>query len=107
MGLQHVQWVFIGEGVPSVLLGVCLPWLLPDGPHASDGSVTRWLAPHEVQLLQADVSANSSVAGVTKPEFIMDACRASQSYMVLITPQHDSGCITACKSIYVLSSVQL
>jgi hypothetical protein len=61
----HVQWVFIGEGVPSVLLGMCLPWLLPDGPHASDGSVTRWLAPHEVQLLQADVSScNGSVADV-------------------------------------------
>jgi hypothetical protein len=91
-----MQWVFIGEGVPSVLLGVCLPWLLPDGPHATDGSVTRWLAPHEVQLLQADVSANLSVADVANPEIIMDGHRASQSYLVLITNQHDSGCITAC-----------
>jgi hypothetical protein len=64
--LQHVQWVFIGEGMPSVLLGLCLPWLLHDGPHAGDGSVTRWLAPHEVQLLQADVSRYSSIAGIAQ-----------------------------------------
>jgi hypothetical protein len=55
--LPHVlQWVFIGEGIPSVLLGICLPWLLPDGPHSLGGTVSSWLAPHELQLLQADVS---------------------------------------------------
>ena len=34
------QWVFLGEGLPAVLLGVALPWLMTDRP-----SQARWLGP--------------------------------------------------------------
>lgn len=44
--------MFIGEGVPSVLLALALPWLLPD----SLEHIT-FLHRDELLLLQADVSA--------------------------------------------------
>ncbi|KAF6242162.1 major facilitator superfamily domain-containing protein [Scenedesmus sp. NREL 46B-D3] len=72
LGLSGWQWVFIGEGLPSVLLGMCLPRLLPDGPHAADGTVASWLAPHEVQLLQADHAAK--VSSLARPASLELLC---------------------------------
>lgn len=36
------QWLFLLEGIPSVLLGVVVLWFLPDGPEQA-----RWLEPEE------------------------------------------------------------
>jgi sugar phosphate permease len=41
-GLHGWQWLFIVEGLPSVLLGVVVLARLPDGPNEA-----RWLAPDE------------------------------------------------------------
>jgi MFS family permease len=40
--LQPWQWLFVLEGIPSVVMGCCLPWLLPDGPRTAS-----WLSPEE------------------------------------------------------------
>src|ERR671911_674681 len=40
LGLQGWQWLFLLEGVPSVLVGVAVLWLLPDRPRDA-----RWLPP--------------------------------------------------------------
>jgi ACS family tartrate transporter-like MFS transporter len=37
-GLHGWQWLFVGEAIPAVLLGIALPWLLPRGPETA-----RWL----------------------------------------------------------------
>ncbi|WIA30736.1 hypothetical protein OEZ86_000803 [Tetradesmus obliquus] len=76
LGLSGWQWVFIGEGIPSVLLGLCLPWLLPNGPHALDTTVSSWLAPHEVQLLQADHAAK--VSDLRSPSSHDTSCQAAK-----------------------------
>jgi ACS family tartrate transporter-like MFS transporter len=42
LGLEGWQWVFILEGLPAVLLGVAVPFLLTDRPRNA-----RWLTPAE------------------------------------------------------------
>jgi MFS family permease len=42
LGLRSWQWLFLVEGLPSVVLGVVVFFYLPDGPHAA-----RWLSPDE------------------------------------------------------------
>ncbi|MFM8804896.1 MAG: MFS transporter [Planctomycetia bacterium] len=48
-GLEGWQWLFILEGIPSVLLGFSALVLLPDGPRDAG-----WLAAEEREWLEAD-----------------------------------------------------
>jgi MFS family permease len=41
-GLQGWQWLFVIEGIPSIVLGVLALWLLSDGPATS-----KWLRADE------------------------------------------------------------
>jgi len=52
LGLQGWQWLFLLEGLPAVLLGVIVLWVLPDSPTAA-----RWLTPDERQALTAPIHA--------------------------------------------------
>ena len=45
-GLTGWQWVFLLEGLPSIVLGVAVLFILPDGPRQA-----RWLSPAEQQWL--------------------------------------------------------
>ena len=47
-GLHGWQWMFIAEGLPSLLLGVIVFLWLPDTP-----ATARWLTPDEKQLIAA------------------------------------------------------
>jgi len=46
--LQGWQWLFLIEGIPSILLGVVVLIYLPNGPRQA-----RWLAPEELEWLTA------------------------------------------------------
>lgn len=48
-GLEGWQWLFMLEGIPSVLLGFSVLFLLPDGPRDAG-----WLAAEERAWLEAD-----------------------------------------------------
>ena len=54
-GLAGWQWLFIIEGIPSVLLGISVFFLLPDGPRDA-----AWLADDERAWLEADRAAEDS-----------------------------------------------
>jgi len=45
------QWLFILEGVPSVVVGVLLAIFLPESPLTSN-----WLSEEQKELFKADVS---------------------------------------------------
>jgi MFS family permease len=63
--LRPWQWLFVLEGVPSVLLGLALPFLLPDGPQDA-----RWLTAEEKQeLLAANAGVAGSAAGTWRDAF--------------------------------------
>ena len=47
-GLAGWQWIFVAEGVPSVLLGVTTLWFLTDRP-----AEAKWLSPAEREHLDA------------------------------------------------------
>ena len=44
-GLAGWQWVFVVEGIPAVLLGIAVPFLLTDRPHQA-----KWLTPEEPRV---------------------------------------------------------
>lgn len=74
-GLQGWQWLFLVEGLPTVLLGIAMFWLLPDAPETA-----RWLSNEErtwiVQELEVE---NARLAAGTKPHVL----RALQDPLVL------------------------
>ncbi|HTH96376.1 MAG TPA: MFS transporter [Stellaceae bacterium] len=52
LGLAGWQWMFIIEGVPCVLLGIALPWVIADGPQKA-----TWLTPRERDLVTGVLAA--------------------------------------------------
>jgi ACS family tartrate transporter-like MFS transporter len=57
------QWVFLLEGLPALLLGVAVLFLLTDGPRQA-----RWLSPTEAEWLEETLAAErraAAAAGVT------------------------------------------
>jgi MFS transporter, ACS family, tartrate transporter len=50
LGLQGWQWMYIGWGIPAVILGVLVLFLLPDWPREA-----RWLDPDEREALAAQL----------------------------------------------------
>jgi sugar phosphate permease len=58
-GLAGWQWMFLLEGLPSVLVGVAVLFFLDDGIPAA-----RWLSPAEKAMLDANVSREEHQKGV-------------------------------------------
>lgn len=50
-GLQGWQWMFLLEAIPTVLLGIAVLFILPDGP-----ADARWLTPDEKVSLQRELA---------------------------------------------------
>jgi MFS transporter, ACS family, tartrate transporter len=47
-GLKNWQWLFVAEGIPSILLGFVVLWYLPNGPRQA-----AWMTPEELSWLTA------------------------------------------------------
>lgn len=59
LGIDGWQWVFLVEGLPAVLLGLALPWIMTDRP-----SQAAWLAPAERVWLERTLTVERrEVAG--------------------------------------------
>jgi len=69
-GLSGWQWLFLCEGIPTVLLGVSVLWVLHDSPQQ-----VAWLAPAEKQWLQAELERDQQRYGATQYHRLMDAFR--------------------------------
>jgi len=54
-GLAGWQWLFLLEGIPSLVVGVCVLFYLDDSIGAA-----RWLTPAQKQLLQNNIDTESS-----------------------------------------------
>jgi ACS family tartrate transporter-like MFS transporter len=50
--LKGWQWLLVLEGLPSVLLGIAILWLLPDRP-----ATATWLSPREKEIVLARLAA--------------------------------------------------
>src|SRR4051812_11001276 len=56
-GLTGWQWLFLLEGLPSVLFSAVILWTLPDGPGKA-----KWLTPSEKDWLQRQLEADAARA---------------------------------------------
>ncbi|ADX46917.1 major facilitator superfamily MFS_1 [Paracidovorax avenae ATCC 19860] len=54
-GMAGWQWLFVLEGIPSLIVGICVLFYLDDGIAAA-----RWLTPAQKALLQQRIDAESS-----------------------------------------------
>ncbi len=62
-GIAHIagwKWLFIGEGAPSIILGIATLFVLTDSPEEA-----HWLLPSEREWLVAEVSAHHHHAHAT------------------------------------------
>jgi MFS family permease len=57
-GWRGWQWLFLLEGIPSVVIGIVVLAILPDGPRDA-----RWLTPEERDLLLARVEHDNASKG--------------------------------------------
>ncbi|MFO1482576.1 MAG: MFS transporter [Verrucomicrobiaceae bacterium] len=77
-GLKSWQWLFIIEGLPSVLLGLCVPFLLTDRPEKA-----AWLTADEKKLLldrlEADEQAKASEGH--RNHSVLDAFKSPQVWL--------------------------
>ena len=73
-GLVGWKWLFIGEGVPSILLGVVAFFVLNDSPDDAD-----WLTPPERQWLVAEVDAHLPHG---TPSHLADAFRSPAVWLL-------------------------
>ncbi len=63
-GLANWQWLFLLEGIPSVLIGIAAIYLLADKPEQAN-----WLDAHEKKLIQAELEADHRNAGPRQHSF--------------------------------------
>jgi MFS family permease len=63
-GLHGWQWLFLLEGIPSVLLGVLTFWLLPNTYQQA-----KWLTPEEKQRIADDLARDDAEADHGKHSF--------------------------------------
>jgi len=88
-GLRGWQWLFLLEGLPTVMLGIAMYWLLPDSPETS-----RWLKDDERNWIVGELAAeNDRLAGGKRPHVL----RALQDPRVLELAA--IGCLTIGGSI--------
>ena len=74
-GLRGWQWLFLLEGLPTILLGLAMFWLLPDSPATS-----RWLREDErAWIIQELAAENVRLASGKQPHVL----RALQDPLVL------------------------
>ena len=62
-GVIHLagwKWLFLGEGLPSILLGIAVVFIITDHPEEA-----KWLSPPEREWLIAEVAAHSHHAQAT------------------------------------------
>jgi MFS transporter, ACS family, tartrate transporter len=78
VGLSGWQWLFLAEGVPTVLLGVSVLFLLKDNP-----SQAEWLTVEEQQWLIGELKADRARYGATERHAFADAFRLPMIWLLV------------------------
>src|SRR5215469_8021873 len=76
-GLQGWQWLFMAEGIPTVLLGISVLFILKDGPEKAD-----WLRPEEKYWLANELERDRAIYGATRHHALGDAFRMPAVWML-------------------------
>ncbi|WP_158743504.1 MFS transporter [Acidisphaera sp. L21] len=76
-GLREWQWLFLLEGVPSIVLGVAAFYVLQDRP-----ADATWLSPAEKAIVAADIAAEQSAKGQGGHGSLLEAFRNPRVYVL-------------------------
>ncbi len=77
-GLKAWQWLFVVEGLPSVLVGICVPFLLTDRPEKAE-----WLTADEKHLVQERLLAEEQTKAAQghQNHSVADAFKSPQVWL--------------------------
>ena len=67
-GLHGWQWMFIGEGVPTVLIGISVMWVLTERP-----SQAKWLSDAEKTWLETELAHERQAVEAVRTHSILSA----------------------------------
>jgi len=76
-GLSGWQWLFLFEGVPTVLLGISVLFVLKDGPEGAE-----WLRPEERIWLKGELRRDQELYGAAQHHNLLDAFRLSAVWVL-------------------------
>jgi MFS transporter, ACS family, tartrate transporter len=71
------QWLFLLEGVPTILLGISVLFVLKDSP-----AKVAWLSPEEKQWLQSELDRDQALYGATQHHHLLDAFRLPAMWLL-------------------------
>ena len=77
-GFANWQWLFMLEGIPSVLVGIAALFYLDDQPDQA-----RWLSAEEKRVVLADLQTSFRPAGERKYNFL-DALKMPQVWLLVV-----------------------
>lgn len=77
LGLEGWQWIYIFWGIPAVVLGVVVFFVLPDKPRDA-----RWLAPNERAALEQELENEKNLGGGRKHMSVLQALRHPKVLML-------------------------
>src|SRR3984885_3782129 len=69
-GLSGWQWLFLFEGVPTILVGISVLFILADGPDTAS-----WLTSEERTWLKRELQKNQELYGAAQHHNLLDAFR--------------------------------
>lgn len=93
LGLAGWEWLFLAEGVPTVLLSAVVFLILPDGP-----ANARWLTAEEKDWLHRQLSAEAAKAHIGRDAGVMKALLSPKVWMIGLF----FFCLNTCTYGYVL-----
>ena len=76
-GLSGWQWLFLFEGVPTILVGFSVLFVLKDGPDAAD-----WLKPEEKMWLKSELTRDQQLYGAAQHHNLLDAFELPAVWML-------------------------
>jgi ACS family tartrate transporter-like MFS transporter len=68
LGLHGWQWMFIGEGIPTTLVGITVMWVLTERP-----SQAKWLTDAEKSWLEAELASEKHAVDSVRAHSILSA----------------------------------
>ncbi len=93
MGLKGWQWLFIIEGVPSMLLGIVTWFYLTDRPEKAD-----WLATEQKAWLVSRLATENAAKQAAQHLTLGEALTSPRSFCSASSISDSSGRFTACSS---------
>jgi ACS family tartrate transporter-like MFS transporter len=76
-GLSGWQWLFLAEGLPTVLLGISVLFVLKDGPAKAE-----WLKPEEKLWLEGELERDRALYGAGEHHNLLDVFRMPAVWML-------------------------